>query len=110
MFPTANIKPDYEFMLIPGKGVYLVHAIIKHMKFYGMCNIGCRPTFENGKENHIEVHLLNYDLDDLYGKRIIIEFINFIRKENKFPKASDLINQIRKDKKYCMELIEESEI
>lgn len=109
-FPTANIIPDNDNMLTPGNGVYLVDVYREEKHYHGMCNIGIRPTFENGENRHIEVHLFEENIPDLYGENLRIEFISFIRNEDKFPTPSDLIEQIRRDREHCIEIIEENEI
>ena len=108
-FPTANINPENEHLLIPGNGVYLVDVFWKENHFHGMCNIGVRPTFDDSGNKKIEVHLFDDNIPDLYGEKLRIEFINFIRNEDKFPSATELVSQIRKDREQCIELIEETE-
>ena len=43
-FPTANIKPDDQYKLIPGNGVYAVEVRIDGKLFPGMLSIGSNPT------------------------------------------------------------------
>jgi riboflavin kinase / FMN adenylyltransferase len=92
-FPTANIKLNKLFQ--PKYGVYQANAYFDNQIFQAIVNIGIRPTI-NGKEPAIEVHFLNKNID-LYGKYIIVEFLNFIRPEIKFNDLYNLTQQIEKD-------------
>ena len=102
-FPTANIIIKENYKLIPNKGVYLVKSIIKNKSYYGMMNIGNRPTL-NGKNQTLEVNIFNFN-DNLYGKNLAIFFLKKIRDEIKFDSVEKLSNQLKKDKDYCKILI-----
>ncbi len=54
-FPTANLNIEENYKLIPKTGVYIVKSIIQSQEFYGMMNIGYRPTI-GGKHQTIETH------------------------------------------------------
>lgn len=103
-FPTANILPPNMSKLVPGNGVYIVSAMIDGEKFYGMTNVGTRPTFHDVDARNIEVHFLNLDMD-LYEKEITIQFLKFIRKEKKFSGPEELVTQIEKDKQTAINYI-----
>ena len=59
-FPTANIEISETYKLIPKNGVYIVQAIHQEQVYFGMLNIGKRPTV-NGKNKTIEAHLFDFD-------------------------------------------------
>jgi riboflavin kinase/FMN adenylyltransferase len=99
-FPTANISIDDEHKLIPKYGVYIVRAFFEGKKYNGIMNIGNRPTV-NGKNQTIEVHLLDFN-DTIYGKKIKIEVLDFLRNESKFESIDDLKIQIQKDKEISL--------
>jgi len=103
-FPTANISIAEDFKLLPKDGVYFVKSSIKSHCFFGMMNIGYRPTV-NGKERTIEVHFFNFN-ENLYNKKIKIEVLDLIRKEKKFNSLNDLERQLEVDKKICEDLIQ----
>ncbi|MEA1881407.1 MAG: riboflavin kinase, partial [Candidatus Marinimicrobia bacterium] len=67
--------------------------------------LGFRPTFEE-TDFVMEVHFFDLELDDLYGKKITVEFLERIRDEKKFPVPQDLIKQLKKDKQFCMRLMQ----
>jgi riboflavin kinase/FMN adenylyltransferase len=100
-FPTANIKVDNDYKLIPLKGVYAVQVEIDGAVHKGMLNIGVRPTFETDQSVSIEVNIFDFD-NDLYGKIVKIIFAERIREEKTFESSGDLITQLRKDKVNCI--------
>jgi riboflavin kinase/FMN adenylyltransferase len=104
-FPTANFIPEEKNQLIPASGVYCIRGRIDGNYLYGMCNLGVRPTF--GETDFVmEVHFIDQELDDLYGKKITVEFLERIRDEQKFSNPQDLIKQLKKDKQFCMRLMQ----
>lgn len=102
-FPTANIQIKEDYKLIPKSGVYIVKSTIKNELFYGMMNIGNRPTVE-GTNQTIEVHFFNFD-QDIYNQIITVEILDFIRDEQKFESLEGLKNQIQKDKIFTLDFI-----
>ena len=98
-FPTANIRVEENYKIIPKNGVYFVSCKIKNIQKFGMMNIGFNPTFGN-KKLTIEVNIFDFN-QDVYGENIKIEFIKFIRNEMKFQNISELIKQIKIDRETC---------
>lgn len=108
-FPTANIKFNDENKLVPSNGVFLVYTILDGNKYYGMANLGVRPTFESNGKKILEVYL--FDLNrDLYGEKISLFFKKFIRPEQKFESVDELLIQIKKDEKLCRKLVKDLNI
>ena len=103
-FPTANIKPLSEYKLIPKNGVYLVLSEIKGKKYYGMMNIGVRPTVTEGLNKTNEIYFMDFN-DDIYGEILKIKFLDFIREEKKFNSVNELKQQIEKDKEVSIDII-----
>ena len=87
--------------------VYLVKVLLDSDIFFGVCNVGHRPTFDSQKKKVIEVHLFIKNMLNLYGKELKVEFIQFIRNEVKFESKEELIDQIKKDKMICHEILED---
>ncbi|MCC8146031.1 MAG: bifunctional riboflavin kinase/FAD synthetase [Bacteroidales bacterium] len=96
--PTANILPNSPEKIIPMEGVYAVFTSINNHRYQGMCYIGNRPTISSTGEKRIEVNIFNFN-EDLYGKEIMIEFIDFIRKDIHFENIEKLKLQLQEDKK-----------
>lgn len=95
-FPTANMALKADNKFIPQLGVYLCQVKIEAGLFFGLTNMGYRPTFNKDDGIHIETHLLDFD-GELYGQRIEIQFIEKIRSEKRFDSFEDLKNQIAAD-------------
>ena len=106
-YPTANISLLDDDKIIPGKGVYAVYVYTDGTKRGGMLNIGRRPTLDNGEHKSIEVNIFNFS-GDLYRKIIEIEFIEFMRKEEKFDSMEELIQQIDKDKEEALQILKDN--
>ena len=98
-FPTANIRVEENYKILPKNGVYFVSCKIKNIQKFGMMNIGFNPTFGN-KKLTIEVNIFDFN-QDVYGENIKVEFIKFIRNEIKFQNIDELIKQIKIDRETC---------
>jgi len=91
--PTANINLNDE--LCPKTGIYAVTVEFNGQKYKGVANIGYSPTFDDHQFT-VEVHILDFS-DNIYGKKIRINFIKRIRDEKKFSNISELVDQINLD-------------
>ena len=96
-FPTANMQLYEPLKLVPGNGVYFVRVNTLGQEWYGMCNVGCRPTVGQGNTRTIETHILGFD-EDIYGLDIKVTFLRKIRDEIKFASLTDLKKQLELDK------------
>lgn len=92
-FPTANIH--LKRLVVPVQGVYAVKVLIADDIYFGVANIGFRPTV-NGTRSQLEVHIFDFK-DDLYGKQLQIHVCHKLRDEQKFPSFSALQTQITVD-------------
>lgn len=99
-FPTANVHLSDEHKLLPKNGVYFVKVVLEQGEFYGMMNIGYRPTVSSGKDIYIEVNIFDFD-KDIYGQKIKVVLKDYIRDEKKFNSLDDLVKQLSKDKEDC---------
>lgn len=104
-YPTANIDPEKGNKLIPKPGVYLVKSPIENKEYFGLMNIGSRPTFNDIENVLVEVHLLEFK-GDIYGKHLKIELIDRLRDEKKFESKDELMNQIKLDEEKGKEIID----
>ena len=102
-FPTANIEIAETYKIIPKNGVYLVKAIINSEIYFGMMNIGVRPTI-GGKNKSLEIHFFNFK-DNIYNKTISVKIICKIRDEEEFSSIDELKIQLKKDEQFCLKLI-----
>ncbi len=103
-FPTANIEVEQKEKLVPANGVYLVTVELDNRRYYGMMNIGVRPTVTAGVQRVIEVHLLDFT-GDMYEKRIRIQFLKRLRDEKRFGSVDALVRQIEDDRQESLKCI-----
>lgn len=104
-FPTANIRPGSSEKLIPMNGVYLVRVDILGEEKYGMLNIGCRPTFNDNRQNVIETHIFDFN-ENIINNPITVHFLRRLRNEKKFKSADELITQLKNDSMQCLKYLE----
>ena len=102
-FPTANIEIKENYKIIPKNGVYLIKTFMNSNIYFGMMNIGVRPTI-GGKNKSLEIHFFNFK-DDIYNKTISIEIMSKIRDEEKFSSIDKLKIQLKKDEEFCLKII-----
>lgn len=96
-YPTANIEMEFDYKIVPAKGVYVIQSVIDGEQYNGMLNIGNRPTV--AKEDNVTIEAHFFDLNkDLYDKTISIVFIEKLRNEMKFNSLDELKNQLHNDK------------
>lgn len=103
-FPTANLKIEESFKLIPKNGVYIVKSVIGSKTVYGMMNIGFNPTVE-GKNQTIEINYFDFD-HDLYDQKITVSILKRIRDEQKFDSVDHLKSQLAQDKNTALAYFE----
>ena len=95
-FPTTNIKMDNN-RLYPPSGIYgaFLQVSDKNSKvLYGVVNIGYNPTLK--QEMSLEVHILDFDRE-VYGEKLYIQIVKFMRKEKKFSSIDELKATIQAD-------------
>jgi len=106
-FPTANI--NMRETIYPALGVYAVRVGLADecgTRWHdGVANLGRRPTF-GGDDVVLEAHLLDFE-GDLYGKRLRVAFITFLRPEMRFDGIGELTSQIAADRDQAAALLEE---
>ena len=95
-FPTANLRIDTPFKLIPAGGVYAVWAEVEGKRHAAVLNIGNRPTLDNGQDMSIEAHLFDFNAQ-IYGASVSLEFVAHLREEQCFASLDDLKAQIQTD-------------
>jgi riboflavin kinase/FMN adenylyltransferase len=106
-FPTANLCIDDY--VSPKYGVYIVHTYIDGKKYNAIASFGLRPTVKmSDRKEVLEVHLFNFN-EDLYGKIIDVEFLQFVRAELKFDSLDALKEQMELDKKITLDYFKKLE-
>ena len=94
-FPTANqyFPPD---RLVPKFGVYAVRVQADGKTYFGVANVGVRPTVENTVSANCEVYILDFK-GNLYGKTVTTEFHAFLRPERHFSNIDALVTAVHND-------------
>ena len=86
-FPTANIELP-QGVIVPRHGVYACRAFVGETGYMAVCNVGNRPTVQ-GHQVRTETWLLDFE-GDLYGQDVTLEFLYFLRSEQKFESLDAL--------------------
>ncbi|MCC7533612.1 MAG: bifunctional riboflavin kinase/FAD synthetase [Bacteroidia bacterium] len=102
-FPTANIVLNDENKQIPADGVYAVIVFFNKRTFFGMLNIGMRPTVD-GLTHTVEVHMFDFD-EEIYDKELSVQFVDKLRNEIKFENLAALTNQLENDKLQALSIL-----
>ena len=100
-FPTANIRLDTDCRL--RHGIYAVRVRGEGLDHGGVASFGRRPTFDNGAPL-LEVVLFDFS-GDLYGRTIEVDFVAWIRGEEKFAGAEALVLRMNEDARQARELL-----
>lgn len=104
-YPTSNLKPKEPRKIFPGIGVYLTKVKYAHNYYWGLTNVGTRPTIDkNNRQKNVETHILDFE-KHIYEKEFELFFLEKIRDEIEFESIDKLIRQIKKDELYARELI-----
>ena len=93
-FPTSNLVIDAS-MVTPPNGVYVTFCNYNGVRYPSVTNVGNKPTIGKYGKN-VETHIFDFD-KELYGKKIIVEFLKKTRDEVKFDDIQDLSEQIVRD-------------
>lgn len=102
-FPTANLTVHSE--QLPPTGVYAVRVTGAGDSWNGVANLGYRPTVEGGEVKRLlEINLFGLE-SDIYGEDLEVEFVGFIRPEQKFDGLEPLRGQITRDVVAAKELL-----
>ncbi len=99
-FPTANLFIEESYKLIPSDGIYAVRVDFKSKesnlkRANGMAYIGHRPTI-NGMSRNIEVNIFDFK-EDIYGQTIRLNFLEYMRDDQKFNSLEELKEQLSLD-------------
>lgn len=96
-FPTANLQISDKHKLIPSDGIYAVWVHIDNTQYEGMLYIGHRPSIDSKHSLRIEVNIFDFD-KDIYGKKIRILLVDFLRSDQQMDSLDKLSKIISEDK------------
>ena len=92
-FPTTNVRSRTE--IVPANGIYATVVETGGKRLAGVTSVGVNPTFGAGPRT-IETYILDFD-GDLYGRRLRVYFVDWLREERNFPSVDQLVRQIEDD-------------
>jgi riboflavin kinase / FMN adenylyltransferase len=100
-FPTANLMTG-QYAAVPADGIYAARVGWGHSGPTGLeavrmaaVSVGTNPTF-SGRERTVEPYILDFD-GDIYGERLVIDFVARLREQRTYTELSALIEQIDDD-------------
>ncbi|MFI5195001.1 MAG: riboflavin kinase, partial [Chitinophagales bacterium] len=102
-YPTANLRIDDPYKLIPADAVYAVDAAASDepgVRLKGMMNIGYRPTVD-GSKKMIEVNLFDFDRQ-IYGRTLKVFVKKYLRAEQRFSGLDALKEQLGEDRRQAL--------
>ncbi len=102
-FPTANLALEVA-QVVPLDGIYAVQVTLQEGRTLGgACSIGNRPTIE-GAGRCIETYLFDFE-EDLYGQKMEVRFLQYLRPEVKFDSLEALILQMQEDVRQARQIV-----
>ncbi|ARN79254.1 riboflavin biosynthesis protein RibF [Nonlabens spongiae] len=105
-YPTANLKIEEKYKIIPANGVYVTSSIINGCKVYGMTNVGVNPTVTDEGIRKIETYYLDFD-QDLYDSEMELFFHHRLRNEARFKDLELLKKAMLKDENDTRDYIQQ---
>ena len=107
-YPTANIALEHKTKLLPPPGIYAVEVKVDSKVYQGMMYIGTRPTLSDDGKLTIEINIFDF-YEEIYGKRLWVEVLKFIREDEKFDNLDELKERIDLDRKEAIEFFNSSD-
>lgn len=111
-YPTANVHPTGQ--IIPAEGVYAGYAIMGR-SFDEVCyggvrhpaaiSVGRAKTFAMENPLLLEAHILENTVPNLYGQWLALEFMEWLRHQQRFASQDALIDQIELDCRDAMAIL-----
>lgn len=98
-FPTANIVPEGAAPLIPRDAVLAAEVLLDGVTYPAMAYYGTAPTISaDYRDYRIEAFLLDFS-GDLYGDRVEISFLLYLRGDKRFDSLEELREQLLQDER-----------
>lgn len=99
--PTANVSVK-PMKIQPKDGVYATIVHVSGKQYFGLTNIGTRPSVDKYGYKTIETNIFDFS-EDIYGKEITLEVTKYVRGTIKFNNLEEVKEQVDKDKKEIRE-------
>lgn len=95
-YPTANVQPAPD-VLVPGTGVYAGRVQVGGVWHRAAISVGVNPTVVENGARTVEAFLLDGFVRDIYDEPVAVEFVLFLRGEEKFASLEALTAQMARD-------------
>ncbi len=109
-YPTANLSQEHEG-LVPADGVYAGWLLRTDLppdapdrRLPAAISVGTNPTFD-GHHRRVEAYVLDRTDLDLYGERVVVEFVDRLRPTLRFESIDALVEQMAQDVARCREIL-----
>ena len=93
--PTINQNVQGKQFILKN-GIYSTICTVEGKKYFGVTNVGFRPTVDDDGHKNMETYIIGFD-GDCYDKMVKVEFLHRVRDEMKFDSLDALKFQIQKD-------------
>ena len=100
-FPTVN-QPLDATVLAPRFGVYASLTHVDGRVYPSVTNVGTKPTVSNSETVLAETNIFGFD-EELYGRRVTVELVLFLRDEKQFDSVDELRLAIATDRNLAKE-------
>ncbi|MET8013357.1 bifunctional riboflavin kinase/FAD synthetase [Streptomyces sp. NPDC005271] len=104
-FPTANLETP-PHTAIPADGVYAGWLTAQGEAMPAAISVGTNPQF-NGTERTVEAYAIDRVGLDLYGLHVAVDFLTYLRGQEKFESIEALLERMAVDVKRARELVED---
>ena len=100
--PTANLQVEGEEL--PQVGVYATRIKIGGTYYNSVTNVGRRPSVDDDKCITVETFIIDF-CEQIYGERVELEFVAYLRPVQKFESLEEVSNQVKKDIEHAKQYI-----
>jgi riboflavin kinase/FMN adenylyltransferase len=104
-FPTANLQIPNGHKLVPPHGIYAVYVYLGDRKLKGMMYRGDRPVLKDHHNVTIEINIFDFK-EDIYGREMTVELIEFLRPDRYFDSLESLIVQLADDERESRDILQ----
>lgn len=104
-YPTANLSVDGD-QVLPAIGVYATRMKVHGIWYNAMTSVGYNVTFKENTGVTVETNIFDFD-EDIYGERVELEWVQYLRGEVKFDGAAGLIKQLELDKENSLKILQD---
>ena len=92
-FKTANLTVPTQELSVD-EGVYSAYVKVDGKTYKAAVSVGVSPLFADETTSNVEAHIIDFE-DEIYGKEIEIEFVEFLRPMIKFTSIQELISTVK---------------